>query len=266
MGSSLTPSISRGTRVQHRCGSAPGFTLVELLVVTVIVAVLVTMTVGGYRLYTQMATRAHCSNSLRQLGAAVHLYTSDNAGFFPPYVKTNKDGTREWFFGKEPYQPGVAEGERELDRESGPLYPYIESVGNVEICKGFNYGNALWKAKFKGASYGYGYNWALGGRMTGNPMNVAHLKNAASVILLGDCGQVNTFQSPASASNPMIEEFYIINESFKTIHFRHAGKANLLFVDGHVELFDPYPGTEDRRVPGELLGRVTKTGSAAMLR
>jgi prepilin-type processing-associated H-X9-DG protein/prepilin-type N-terminal cleavage/methylation domain-containing protein len=246
--------------------AAAGFTLLELLVVIVIIAVLSTISVSGYRMYTSLATRAQCSNSLRQVGSAVLMYTSDNNGFFPAYVRTNKDGSKEWFFGKEPYQPGVKEGDRELDREAGPLYPYLQEVGGAEICKGFNYGGALYKAKFKGASYGYGYNWALGGRMTGKPMNVAHLQKASSVILLGDCGQVNTFQRPASPTKPMIEEFYIINESYKTIHFRHGNKANILFVDGHVESLEPFPGTEDRRVKGELLGRVTKVGSAEMLK
>ncbi|MEZ0273588.1 MAG: prepilin-type N-terminal cleavage/methylation domain-containing protein [Roseimicrobium sp.] len=246
--------------------AAEGFTLLEMLVVIGIIAVLATISMGGYRMYTSLATRAHCSNNLRQLGTAVHLYTSDNNGFFPAYVRTNKDGTKDWFFGKEPYQPGASEGERELDREAGPLYPYLQEAGGAEICKGFNYGNALFKAKFKGATYGYGYNWLLGGRMTGKPMNVAHLQKASSVMLLGDCGQVNTFQKPASPTKPMIEEFYIINESYKTIHFRHGNKANILFVDGHVECLAPYPGTEDRRIKGELLGRVTKAGSAEMLK
>lgn len=245
---------------------ATGFTLVELLVTIGVIAVLATVTIAGLRSYRGLATRAGCSSNLRQLGSAVHLYTADNGGYFPPYVKNNKDGSREWYFGKEPYQRGAAEGERQLDREAGPLYPYIQTVGSVEVCKGFNYEAALWKAKFKGASYGYGYNWALGGRMTGKCMNVANLRNAISVILMGDCGQVNTFQAPASPKKPMIEEFYIINESFKTVHFRHAGKANILFVDGHVEPMTPYPGTEDRRVEGELLGLVMKPGSTEMLR
>ena len=243
-----------------------GFTLVELLVVIGVLAVLCTISVAGFKVYVGLATRASCSSNLRQLGTAVHLYAMDNGGYFPPYVKNNRDRSREWFFGKEPYQPGMAEGDRELDREAGPLYPYIQTVGGVEVCKGFNYESALWKAKFKGASYGYGYNWLLGGRMSGKPMNMANLQNGISVILMGDCGQVNTFQAPASASKPMIEEFYIINESYKTIHFRHAGKANILFVDGHVEAMEPFPGTEDRRVKGEVVGRVTKVGSADMLK
>lgn len=171
-----------------------------------------------------------------------------------------------WWFGLETASGSTAEGSRDLDVTKGPLYPYIDEVGKIEVCPGFNYGSSLWKPKFKGASYGYGYNWILGGRLGGMPMNVGTLRSSAGVILYGDCGQVNTFQAPASASNPLIEEFYLINETDKTIHFCHNGRANILFVDGHVESFKPYSGTEDTRVRGEITGRITPKGSLDMLR
>ncbi len=247
-------------------GSTKGFTLLELLVVTVIIAVLSGLTFAGLDVYRGLATRAVCSSNLRQLGAAVNLYTSDSSGFFPSYVKSNPGGGKMWYFGLETSKPGASEGNRDLDVTSGPLYPYIQEVGKIEVCPGFNYSSALWKAKFKGSSYGYGYNWLLGGRLGGTPVNVATLSSGGRVILFGDCGQVNTFQAPATPKKPMVEEFYIINETDKTIHFRHGGRANILFVDGHVESMKPHPGTTDKRVRGEILGRVTKTGSAEMLK
>jgi prepilin-type processing-associated H-X9-DG protein len=171
-----------------------------------------------------------------------------------------------WYFGFEDSSSSGAEGDRDLNMTAGPLYSYIQEVGTIEVCPAFDYSSALWKAKFKGASYGYGYNWLLGGTTTGKPMNMNQLKNAAHIIVFGDCGQVNTFQSPASPSNPMMEEFYIIDQTDKTIHFRHNNHANLLFADGHVECWTPYPGTEDRRVAGELFGRITPVGSTDMLK
>ena len=243
---------------------ARGFTLVELLVSVLIIAILSTLTFSGYRTWVNMSAKAACSNNLRMLATATNLYLGDNNNFYPPYVKKSENG-RMWFFGEETSAPGVAEGDRELNKEAGPLYPYIQQVGKIEVCRGFNYGSALWKAKFKGASYGYGYNWILGGRTTGKPMNAAQL-TGPSVILFGDCGQVNTFQAPASAAKPMIEEFYIINEKDKTVHFRHGGRANMGFVDGHVESMKPAKGTEDRRIPGELVGRITPRGSLDYLR
>jgi len=245
----------------------PGFTLMELLLGMFIVAILSTLGFSAYKSIIGQATRAHCSSNLRQLSAAVNLYTSDNSGFFPPYCKRGDNGQRMWYFGLETTKAGTAEGKRNLDVEQGPLYPYIQAVGSIEICKGFNYDKAIWKAKFKGASYGYGYNWWLGGRSSGRIlMNVASIRGGANILLFGDCGQVNTFQSPASADNPLIEEFYIIDEQETTVHFRHSRRANIVFVDGHVEVFKPYPGTENDKVEGELLGRITKKGSTEYIK
>lgn len=241
--------------------SSSGYTLIELMVVIGIIAILSVLVTGGWRMFRAAATGAACTNNLRQLSAAVTLYTGDHSGFFPPYVEYSKDGQRKWYFGNETTPPGTAEGDRDLDRTAGPLYPYIEAVGKIEVCQGFNYANALWKEKFKGASYGYGYNWWLGGRSGGMPMNLAQLKGASTILLFGDCGQVNTFQPPASRTKPMIEEFYIIDEKERTVHFRHNGRANILFIDGHVESFKPYAGTTDTRIKGEIVGRITKRGS-----
>jgi len=236
------------------------FTLIELLVSIGIISVLAGLIFSGWSAYMGAATRAKCSSNLRQLGAAVNLYMGDYNGYFPPYVEAGKNGQRKWFFGLETTKAGTAEGKRNLNREAGPLYPYIQQVGTIEVCPGFKYENALYKAKFKGASYGYGYNWALGGKLTGKPMNVAMLNRSAGIILLGDCGQVNTFQAPASAKKPMIEEFYILDEKENTVHFRHSGTANILFVDGHIEVFKPLPGTADKRIKGEIVGRISKAG------
>lgn len=243
--------------------SRSGFTLTELLVVVVILAILGTITLSGWRWYRGLATGAQCSSNLRQLGTAVSMYTSDNNGYFPAYVingTKDKRGQRTWFFGHESTPAGTPEGERDLDVTAGPLYPYVQAVGKIEVCQGFNYEAALWKAKFKGASYGYGYNWWLGGRITGIPMHVTQVSSPARVILFGDCGQINTFQKPASPTKPMIEEFYILSESESTVHFRHGTSANMLFVDGHVQAFKPHPGTADTRVKGETVGRIAAPG------
>lgn len=244
--------------------TSKGFTLVELLVAIAIIAVLSTLGIMGVGTYRKIAQRSVCSTNLRQLSAATNLYLADSNGFFPAYVQNGPNGQRTWFFGNETTPAGMPEGKRRLDREAGPLYPYIQAVGKIEVCPSFDYSAALYKPKFKGASYGYGYNWILGGRFGGNPLHVANIRSSSTVILFGDCGQVNTFQKPATAKKPMLEEFYLINETDSTIHFRHNGKANILFVDGHIEVFSPY-GTPDNRIKGETVGRITKKGSTEYL-
>ena len=125
----------------------------------------------------------------------------------------------------------------------------------MQVCPAFPYESAVWKPKFKGASYGYGFNIYLGGR------NVLTLAQPSTIILFGDCAQVNTFQPPASPSHPMLEEFYLIDSQYATIHFRHGSRAQFLFVDGHVDGLGLCRGTADLRVPGETVGRITPAGS-----
>jgi len=60
---------------------------------------------------------------------------------------------------------------------------------------------------------------------------------------LADAAQVNVFQDPASPDNPLLEEFYYLDdETGQPIsnyqpngHFRHSQRANVTFCDGHVE-------------------------------
>lgn len=237
-----------------------GFTLIELLVVITIVGVLASIALNLVGQGRAMAHKAACSSNLRQLGAAVRLYLNDNNQTFFPYAERTRQGTI-WYFGMETGS-GAPEGQRGLDPEAGPLYPYIQQVGSIEVCPAFDYKNALYKPKFKGASWGYGYNWKLGGGWSGrDPMHLSQLSNQSRVIVFGDCAQANTFQPPASTENPMLEEFYIINESFKTIHFRHRHSANFLFADGHVESHQMLEGTADTRIKSESLGRITPQGS-----
>lgn len=61
-----------------------GFTLVELLVVIVIIAVLATLSMFGFSKIRSKARGATCSSNLRQIGTAMLAYASDNSGQLPP--------------------------------------------------------------------------------------------------------------------------------------------------------------------------------------
>lgn len=232
------------------------FTLIELLVSIVIVGILATIGLAAAGQMRRVGQRAACANSLRQLGAAVHLYLGDNDNVFFPFSAYIPEG-RLWYFGLE--RSSGTEGTRDLDVTRSYLYPYLHQVGGVEVCPSFPYESALWKQKFKGASYGYGYNLFLPGR------NLATIENKTQVLIFADCAQINTFQAPASAKNPMIEEFYMINNWYQTIHFRHGAVAQAVFIDGHVEGLTMQPGTLDQKLPQEKVGRFSPPGSMLYL-
>ena len=85
---------------------------------------------------------------------------------------------------------------------------------------------------------------------------ISRIKSQDSVVLFADAAQVNTFQPPATPENPLLEEFYYVNATEPTTHFRHAGKAGAAFMDGHVDQLPPDGSAPDERLPGEVIGRL----------
>lgn len=96
------------------------FTLIEVLTVSAISLVLVSMTVPMYRDAIEQAHLVTCMNNQRQLSHAWLVYADDNDGYFPSAWDNHrskgawiKDGLRA---NGEGYQDGV-------------LYPYLNSKG-----------------------------------------------------------------------------------------------------------------------------------------
>ena len=230
------------------------FTLIELLVVIAIVAILASLLLPALARAKATAHRAKCTTNLRQLGLAAQMYWDDNEDQCFRYRGAFTNNGVVYWFG---WLEQGAEGQRAFDATQGALYPYLQGRG-VEICPSLNYSMGQFKLKAKGAAYGYGYNLHLSVPLNQPPIRISTVARPSDTALFADAAQVNTFQAPASPSNPMLEEFYYVstNATEATTHFRHARKANVIFCDGHVAPESPAPSSLDQRLPGQFVGRL----------
>jgi prepilin-type N-terminal cleavage/methylation domain-containing protein/prepilin-type processing-associated H-X9-DG protein len=230
-----------------------GFTLIELLVVISILAILMGLLLPVLQRARLKGSDAICMNNLRQFGLAGQLYWDDNNGQAFPYQGDALDGGNIYWFG---WLGRGGEGDRQFDMSKGALYKYIKN-NSIQTCARLDYINDNFKLKAIGAAYGYGYNLHLAGGSSSKPVMMESLSSPSTVAFLADAAQVNTFQSPASKNNPMVEEFYYINNREQTAHFRHDKKSYVVFCDGRVELVDFSRGSIDRRMPNQWIGRLS---------
>src|SRR5690348_411119 len=244
---------SRGVR-SGQPGRRFGFTLVELLVVIAVIALLAALLLPALGRGKTTAYRAQCASNARQLGLATRMYWDDNNDVCFLWQLGPTNGGRLYWFG---WLENGPEGQRQYDARPGALYPYLRGH-SVGVCPALNYSLAQFKLKATGAAYGYGYNRFLSAPAGQAPLRLPGIKSTSDLVLFADAAQVNDFQAPASKSTPLLEEWYYVDTTadYPNAHFRHGGRANAVFCDGHVGLEKPVVDSLDARLPGQEVGRL----------
>jgi len=246
------------------------FSLIELLVVVAVIAIVVAIMVPVLGRARAEGRASVCAGTLYQTGIAVGMYLDDNEGSFWPYfvdVVGPVGNGRQWWFGYEADGPSYNpfETHRPLRRGGGFLAPYLTGTQQDFRCPSFPYDTGRYFPKFATPAGGYGYNtMGLGGQNWLNPFSVRPRQaqqldgRTSDIFVLADGLHFDrldhsttpplaqTFNEPAFLQWQSPERYHTnsgVNGGFG--HFRHNGRATVLYVDGHVAAQPP----RDKRHP-----------------
>ncbi|MGN6370939.1 MAG: prepilin-type N-terminal cleavage/methylation domain-containing protein [Phycisphaerae bacterium] len=241
-----------------------GFTLIELLVVVAIIAVLLAILVPNLAAARSSARRTVCAAHLHSLGLATSCYLQNNNDSFFRYYTDVTVPTAEcpaagrlWWFGFEPGGPGSGTY-RPLQKDKSVLAPYTADLALLQ-CPEFPYEAPGFFPKFSLHASSYGVNIVLapvGGR-TGS--RNAYAERQQTVFTFADGIHFDTspgFNEPPYLlyTNPMSPSGYA--------HFRHGNRAQVAFMDGHVEsllqtmpTYQQVAGFPTANLPAALYGK-----------
>lgn len=250
MRSRIRPAFGeKGMATGQAIRERTAFTLVELLVVISIIAILAGLLMSALAQAMSSGRSVSCISNLKQLGTALQGYASEHDG---AYVLASPDmgaGNLHRWCGTR------TDTSEPFDATKGPLFTYLGGTDGVLRCSEMASQSCRDSAiAFEQASGGYGMNDSFVGSRCWDmgypdgcpqPSRQSDFKNHSRTIAFCDTGMPREHdgaqviieyafaQAPwyiGAGSTPMTGW----GDPAPSIHFRHNGKANVLWLDGHV--------------------------------
>lgn len=206
------------------------FSLVEMMVALVIVAVLAALLFPAVQAAIERGRNGACIGRLRAIGAALLQYTADNDGNLIPYA--SMDGaTRFWFDELNPYM-GIPE------TDTNRTQPY-----DWQLCPSKPF-NKYPEDKSRRQAVGYGWNYRQFGNNKSDEASgsgkgnrrLSEVTLPARTIIIADSIDV---PDASGAIPPISQNRLLYNWRVDFLASRHSGQGNYLMLDGHVVPFKP---------------------------